>query len=88
MMTESEVVRLPTAVLKDTVTEKVGVLYSYFFQYRKYVLLVVLLIILLFLLKKVRTNNIGRKAKKIKPESTNTWFNWEDFKKWKDIQKE
>lgn len=88
MMTESEVVRLPTTVLKETVTQKVGVLYSYFFQYRKYVLLVILLIILLLLLKKVRTNNNGRKAKKLEPVSTNEWFNWEDFKKWKDIQKE
>lgn len=86
-MTESEVVRLPTSVLRESVTEKVGVLYSYLFDRMNYLFLVILLIVLVVLFLKVRSMSLARNAKKFSPDSTNEWFSWEEFDRWKGEQK-
>ena len=52
MMTESEAVRLPTSVIRESVTEKIGVLYSYLFSHIDFALLILLLIVLVVLLDK------------------------------------
>lgn len=86
-MMETEAYRLPTAIFRDSVKGKVGEIYSYLLSNIEIVFLIAFLILLYFILRNIRYAIMKRKARKNKPESTNTWFDWEDFKKWQEGQK-
>lgn len=84
---ETEVYKLPTAVFRDSVKGKVGEIYSYLLSNIEIFFLIAFLIILYFVIRNIRYALMKRKAKKNRPESTNTWFNWEEFEKWQEGQK-
>ena len=89
MMTEvleTEAYRLPTAIFRDSVKGKVGEIYSYLLSNIEIVFLIAFLVLLYFILRNVRYALMKRKARKNKPESTNKWFDWEEFKKWQEGQ--
>lgn len=86
-MLETEAYRLPTAIFRDSVKGKVGEIYSYLLSNIEIVFLIAFLVLLYFILRNVRYAIMKRKARKNKPESTNIWFDWEDFKKWQEGQK-
>lgn len=86
-MVETEALTLPTTVLRDQVEEMTGRLYTFLFSHIREVLITIILLIILFLIFKIRDILISKRSRKIKPESTNEWFSWEEFEKWKDMQK-
>lgn len=85
-MLETEAYKLPTAVFRDSVKGKVGEIYSYLLSNIEVVFLIVFLIILYFIIRNIRYALMKRKAKKNRPESTNTWFDWKEFEKWQKEQ--
>lgn len=87
-MTETEVMKLPTAVFRENVQDFAGRFYAYLLSHINIVLFVILIILIIVLFMKIKVWNVKKRARKLKPESTNDWFSWEDFKKWQESQKE
>lgn len=87
-MTETEVaMKLPTSVLRDQAENLAGSFYNFLLLHLNLVYLIVGIIILFFLIRFLKNLYLSILAKKSKPISTNTWFDWEDFKKWQEDQK-
>lgn len=86
-MVETEAVKLPTAILRENVEDFVGRFKTFLLLNYKYFLILVAVIIFLFIFFKVKNRLLARRAKKFDFKSTNTWFSWEDFEKWKREQK-
>lgn len=81
-MTESEVVQLPSSVLRESVQSFTGSVYRSLFQYRYVVLIILISLALFFVIRTILYSLLKRRARKNIPESTNTWFKWEDFRTW------
>ena len=87
-MTETEVVyKLPTSVLKDQAESLAGSFYNFLLLHLDILYLIVGLIILFFVVRFLKNLYLSILAKRNVPESTNTWFDWEEFKKWQEGQK-
>lgn len=82
MMTESEAVKLPTAVLKENAENLAGSVKNFLLLHMNIILLFVLVVLVVILIMKIRTWGLAHKARKVKPMSTNNWFSWEDFERW------
>lgn len=87
MMTETEI-SLPTAVLRDKVQGFAGEIYSLLLSHIRVIFFVLIIIVSIFLIIKLRTLILSVRAKKYSPESTNTWFDWKEFREWQEKQKE
>lgn len=84
---ESEaVVVLPTAQFRSYVRNKVGSLYDFLLSHYMVAIAIVAMVILFFILRTIKVALVKKRAKTMKPESTNDWFSWEDFKKWQESQ--
>lgn len=86
-MVETEALRLPTAVFRDQVKDWTGRIYSFLFLHLREVFICLLIILIVIIVFKIRNKAIARRAKKEEPKSTNEWFSWNDFEKWKREQK-
>ena len=86
-MAETEAYTLPTTVFRDQVRQMTGRIYSFLLFHLMEVFLVVIFIIIVFLIFKFKNHMISKRAKKEVPESTNTWFSWEEFEKWQKEQR-
>lgn len=85
-MVETEALNLPTKVFRDQVQEQTGRIYSFLFSHITEVIIVIFLLLMIFIIVKLKNYLISRRARKVRPESTNEWFDWEDFEKWKKSQ--
>ena len=87
-MTETEVVmKLPTSVLRDQAESLAGSFYNFLLLHLDILYLIVGVIVLFFVIRFLKNLYLSRLAKRNIPESTNTWFDWEEFKKWQEGQK-
>lgn len=87
-MTETEVVmKLPTSVLRDQAESLAGSFYNFLLLHLDILYLIVGIIICFFLIRFFKNLIFSKRAKRNIPESTNTWFDWEEFKKWQEGQK-
>lgn len=87
-MTETEVIyQLPTSVLKDKAQSLAGSFYNFLLLHLNIILLIVGIIILFFVIRFCKNLYLSILAKKRKPESTNTWFDWKEFREWQEKQK-
>lgn len=87
-MTETEVVlKLPTSVIKDQAENLAGSFYNFLLLHLNVVFLIVGIIVLFFVIRFLKNLYLSILAKRNVPESTNTWFDWEEFIKWQEGQK-
>ena len=87
-MTETEVVmKLPTSVLKDQAESLAGSFYNFLLLHLDILYLIVGIIVLFFVIRFLKNLYLSILAKRHIPESTNTWFDWEEFRKWQEGQK-
>lgn len=87
MMTESEKVIMPTAVLRDRVSDFAGGFLTFLHRNIKVFLFVLLVIVVIVVILKLKTLILSFRAKRLKPESTNEWFDWKEFGEWQEKQK-
>lgn len=87
-MTETEVaMKLPTSVLRDQAESLAGSFYNFLLLHLDILYLIVGLIVLFFVIRFLKNLYLSILAKRNILESTNTWFDWEEFKKWQEDQK-
>lgn len=79
---ETEVYIRPTAQLREQVQNFTGGVFRSLFDNREYIYLVIICLILFFVLRTLKYARMKAKAKRNKPDSTNTWFKWEEFRAW------
>lgn len=87
-MVETENIVLPTTGLRGSVENWTGAVYSSLSAYLPFILLVVGVILLIYIGRKLYFVVLARKARKTEFCSTNTWFSWEDYKRWQEERKE
>lgn len=87
-MTETEAIKLPTAVLRENVEGFVGRCNTFLLLHYKYFMLIACIIVFLILFFKMKNRLLARRAKRYEFKSTNQWFSWEDFEEWKREQRE
>lgn len=82
-MTESEMSLLPSGVIRSQAEEFAGRFYAFLHLHLKEFLFVLIVIFIFLIFRKISFSVMAVRTKKIIPESTNTWFKWEDFEAWK-----
>ena len=88
-MTETELatVYAPTQSIRESVLEFEGRLLAFLHSHFTVILIVICVIVALILFRKLSYKLMQYRARKIEPVSTNDWFSWEDFEKWKGEKK-
>lgn len=82
-MTASTEVLLPTGIVRSGAEEFAGRIRSFLHLHLREFIFVLLVIIFIFIIRKISYRIMASRARKKVPESTNTWFKWEDFEEWK-----
>lgn len=69
------------ADIRQFVMQKTGAFYGLLFEHKEYFFYLVLCVVLFVVFLKVKDYLKMKKAKRIKIESTNKWWDWDEYEK-------